>query len=318
VGILPFFHSFGYTVTIWLTLLSGWSAIYHPSPLEPKAIAQLIYEHRATFLVAAPTFLQNFLRRCQPEELSSINHVITGAEKLPSRLREAFRDTFGVEPLEGYGTTECAPVVSVNIPDQRAPGYFQVGTKHGTIGQPIPGVSVRVVDPDTYEPLGPDESGMLLVKGPNIMGGYLNDPERTRETFHGAWYITGDIAAVDEDGFITITDRLARFSKIGGEMVPHTRIEESLHALLGLSEQALAVTGVPDESKGERLVVLHTLTEEQESELLEKLPQSDLPNLWRPRANAFHRIDEIPILGTGKLNLRAVKERAKQVEGVDA
>jgi acyl-[acyl-carrier-protein]-phospholipid O-acyltransferase/long-chain-fatty-acid--[acyl-carrier-protein] ligase len=312
MSILPFFHSFGFTGTLWLPLKTGFSAVFHPTPLEAKAIGELMYTYQSTFLIAAPTFLQNFIRRCMPEELSSLKYVITGAEKLPAAMRESFRDKFGVEPLEGYGTTECAPVVSVNVPDFRAPGYFQKGTKHGTIGQPIPGVSVQVRDPDTGELLGVDEPGMLYVSGPNIMSGYLEDPERTEKVLQDGWYETGDIASIDDEGFIKITDRLARFSKIAGEMAPHTRIEEELHNVLGLDEQMLAVTGVPDAAKGERLVVLHTLDNEQLEELQNRLNETNLPNLWRPRKNSFFRVGEIPILGTGKLNLREVKAQAKE------
>lgn len=314
MGFLPLFHSFGFTGTLWLPLLTGFTAVFHPTPLEPKAISALVYQYRCTFLVAAPTFLQAFIRRSMPEEFSSLKFVVTGAEKLPARIREAFRERFGVEPLEGYGTTECAPIVAVNVPDRRAPGYYQVGTRHGTIGQPIPGVSVRIVDPDTGERLGPDQPGMLLAKGPNIMKGYLGMPEKTAEVLHDGWYRTGDIAKVDEDGFITITDRLARFSKIGGEMAPHTHVEEVMHALLGLTELSLAVTGVPDRAKGERLVVLHTLSDEQIAELLRKLDKSELPKLWVPRVNNFHRVEAIPVLGTGKLDLRSLKELARSLD----
>ncbi len=314
VGILPFFHSFGLTVSLWLTMCSGWSAVYHPSPLEAKAVGQLIYKYHATFLVAAPTFLQNFVRRCLPEELSSIRHALTGAEKLSPRLREAFRAKFGIEPLEGYGTTECSPVVSVNLPDYRAPGFFQVGVKNGTIGQPIPGVSVRVVDPDTGKLLPPNEPGMLLVRGPNVMKGYLGLPEKTAEVMKDGWYRTGDIAKVDEEGFITITDRLSRFSKIGGEMAPHAKIEETMHQLLGLSDMSMAVTGVPDAIKGEHLVVIHTLDEEQLEVLFTKLDTCDLPRLWVPRSSSFYRVAEIPVLGTGKMNLRAIKDLARMLD----
>lgn len=314
IGFLPFFHSFGFTGTLWLPLSRGFSAVYHPTPLEAKAIAELIYRHKCTFLIAAPTFLLNFIRRCLPEELSSVKYCITGAEKLPARIREAFREKFGLEPLEGYGTTECSPIVSVNIPDFRAPGFYQVGTKHGTIGMPLPGISVRIVDPDTGAILPPDTPGLLEVKGPNIMKGYLNMPEKTAEVLHDGWYNTGDIASIDEDGFIRITDRLARFSKIAGEMVPHTAVEEKLHALLGLTDLSLAVVGLPDSAKGERLVVLHTLNDEQIDLLLKRLDSSGLPNLWIPKASSFYRVEQIPVLGTGKLDIRAVKELAKKVD----
>ena len=258
--------------------------------------------------------LQPFIRRCAPEQLGSLVYILCGAEKLAPRVRDAFTEKFGVEPLEGYGTTECSPVVSVNIPDFRAPGFYQKGIKRGTIGRPLPGVSVRTVNPETGEPMPEGEPGMLLVKGPNVMKGYLGMPEKTAEVIKDGWYRTGDIAWIDEDGFITITDRLSRFSKIGGEMVPHTNVEETLHQLLGLTDLSLAVAGMPDPSKGERLVVLHTLSDEQFDELVAKLERCDLPNLWRPRDNAFYKVDAIPMLGTGKMDLRAVKDLAKKLD----
>ena len=132
------------------------------------------------------------------------------------------------------------------------------------------------------------------------MLGYLGQPEQTAEVLVDGWYVTGDIAAVDEDGFLTITDRLSRFSKIGGEMVPHIKVEEKLHELAGLTEQSFAVAGVPDEKKGERLVVLHTLGEEALGEVVKKLGDADIPNLWKPKADQFFKVDSLPYLGTGK------------------
>jgi acyl-[acyl-carrier-protein]-phospholipid O-acyltransferase/long-chain-fatty-acid--[acyl-carrier-protein] ligase len=314
MGILPFFHSFGFMGTLWMPLWRGFFAVYHPNPLEPKIIGQLIYRYRPRFLIATPTFLQGFIRRCLPEELSSLEYVVTGAEKLPQRVREAFLAKFGVEPLEGYGTTECAPAVSVSVPDFRAPGFYQVGTKHGSIGQPLPGVSVKIVNPDTEERVPHGEPGLLLVKGPNIMKGYLGQPEKTAAVLKDGWYNTGDIATIDEEGFIVITDRLARFSKIAGEMVPHTKVEETLHKLLDMQEQTFAVTSVPDEQKGERLIVLHTLMDGELEVLVDKLKDSDLPNLWRPKPTSFYRIAEIPVLGTGKMDLKKVKTLAKEMD----
>ena len=288
----------------------GIRGIYHPNPLEPKIIGNLIQKYGGSIMICTPTFLQSFIRRCEPDQLKSLDYVVGGAEKLPERVRLAFKDKFGNDPVEGYGTTECAPGVSVNIPDCGSPGFFVCGLKHGTIGRPMTGQTVRVVDPDTGVELPTGEGGLLLVKGPNVMLGYLDDPKKTASVIKDGWYATGDIAALDEDGFITITDRLARFSKIAGEMVPHTRIEEILHEFLGLTEQSLVVAGVPDHSKGERLVVLHTLTDEQLDELLRKIGESDLPNLWRPRPTAFYRIEAIPVLGTGKMDLKLVKKMA--------
>ena len=173
--------------------------------------------------------------------------------------------------------------------------------------RPMPGVSVRIVDLDTGEPVKSGTPGMLLVKGPNVMKGYLGKPEKTAEILRDGWYTTGDVATMEEDGFLAITDRLSRFSKIGGEMVPHIKIEDKLHDLAGLTEQVFAVTAIPDEKKGEPIVVIHTLLPEKLAPVLEKLTRYDLPALWKPRANQFFQVDALPFLGTGKIDLRGVK-----------
>jgi acyl-[acyl-carrier-protein]-phospholipid O-acyltransferase/long-chain-fatty-acid--[acyl-carrier-protein] ligase len=310
LGVLPFFHSFGFTVTLWLPAALGVSVVYHPSPLDLAAISEIVRDYRVTFLLSTPTFLQAYARRCSPEDFGSLEYVVVGAEKLPERLALAFEDRFGIRPLEGYGTTECAPVVSVNTHDFRAPGFRQVGAKRGRIGHPLPGVSVRIVDPDTREPVAAGTPGLLLVRGPNVMLGYLGKPEKTAEVLQDGWYVTGDIAEEDEDGFLAITDRLSRFSKIGGEMVPHIRVEEQLHELAGSTEQRFVVTAVPDGKKGERLVVLHTLPPQELQPVLDRLGESALPNLWMPRPNQFFFVEELPHLGTGKLDLRRIREIA--------
>jgi acyl-[acyl-carrier-protein]-phospholipid O-acyltransferase/long-chain-fatty-acid--[acyl-carrier-protein] ligase len=313
LGVLPFFHSFGCTVTLWLPAVLGVGVVYHPSPLDFAAIGALVRENKVTFLLSTPTFLQGYIRRCRPEDFGSLQFVLVGAEKLPERVAQAFEDTFGIRPLEGYGCTECSPVVAVNTHDFRAPGFRQVGAKRGKIGHPLPGVSVRIVDVDTMQPLEVGQPGLLLVKGPNIMQGYLDRPDQTAEVLRDGWYVTGDIAALDEDGFLTITDRLARFSKIGGEMVPHIKVEEKLQELAATTEQKFVVTGVPDGKKGERLVVLHTLPEDKLKACLEKLPMSGLPNLWIPRPNQFFQVEALPLLGSGKLDLRRIRDMAAQL-----
>jgi len=310
LGVLPFFHSFGSTVTLWLPAQLGVSVIFHPSPLDLGAIGELVRDYRVTFLLSTPTFLQQYMRRCSPEDFGSLTTVVVGAEKLPERVAVAFEDRFGIRPLEGYGATECSPVVAVNTHDFRAPGFRQVGAKRGRIGHPLPGVSVRVVDPESGAALPINTPGLLLVRGPNVMQGYLGKPEKTAEVLRDGWYVSGDIASQDEDGFLTITDRLSRFSKIGGEMVPHIKIEEHLQELAAATEQCFAVTGVPDGKKGERLAVLHTLAPEQLKATLEKLPQIGLPNLWIPRPNQFFHVEELPHLGTGKLDLRQIRALA--------
>jgi acyl-[acyl-carrier-protein]-phospholipid O-acyltransferase / long-chain-fatty-acid--[acyl-carrier-protein] ligase len=319
LGILPFFHSFGFTVTLCLPAVLGIGVVYHYNPLDGRSIGALICDSNVTFLLSTPTFLQIYMRSCSPEQFGSLRAVVTGAEKLTDRLAAAFEDRFGIHPFEGYGCTECAPVVAVNTQDFRSAGFRQVGAKRGKIGHPLPGISIRIVDPESMDPVLPGLPGLMLVKGPNIMQGYLGLPEKTSEVLlpdtidpaGDKWYVTGDIAAVDNDGFLQITDRLSRFSKIGGEMVPHGKIEEKLHEAAEVTEQTFVVTGVKDEKKGEQLVVLHKLGDESLQGCIEKLAQSDLPNLWKPRADHFLKVESFPCLGTGKLDLRKIREMAE-------
>ena len=314
LGILPFFHSFGFTGTLWLPPLLGLGAVYHPNPVDGRGIGELVCEHQATFLLATPTFLQIYMRACTPEQFGSVQFVLAGAEKLPERLAAAFEDRFGLRPMEGYGTTETSPVVTINTRDFRSAGFRQVGAKRGSIGHPLPGMVARIVDPDTGVPVGLGQAGLLLVKGPNVMQGYLGQAEKTAEVLRDGWYTTGDIAAMDQDGFLAITDRLSRFSKIGGEMVPHIKVEEQLHELAGLTEQTFAVIGVPDERKGERLVVLyHNLDESAVQSVIEKMTASNLPNIWKPRSDQFFKVEALPHLGTGKLDLKQIKTLATEL-----
>ncbi len=314
LGILPFFHSFGFTGTLAAPAVLGLGVAFHYNPTDAKMVGELVHRNAVTFLLATPTFLQIYLRGCRPEQLGSVRFVMVGAEKLPDRLSDAFEAQFGIRPLEAYGCTECAPAVTVNTLDFRAAGFRQVGSKRGSIGHPVPGVAVRIVDPETAEPRKTGEAGLMLLKGPNIMKGYLGRPEKTAEVLRDGWYNTGDIAAMDEDGFIFITDRLSRFSKIGGEMVPHIKVEERLHELAGVNIQTFAVTGLPDEKKGEKLVVLHTLSAASLESVLERLAATEMPNLWKPKRDQFVHVEGIPILGTGKTDLRRVRELAKQCQ----
>jgi acyl-[acyl-carrier-protein]-phospholipid O-acyltransferase/long-chain-fatty-acid--[acyl-carrier-protein] ligase len=313
LGILPFFHSFGFTATLTASATMGIGVAYHPTPLEAKPIGELVRRYALTYVIATPTFLQIYLRGCQPEDFGSVRAVMASAEKLPASLASAFEEKFGVRPMEGYGCTECSPVVTCSTHDFRAAGFRQAGSRPGSIGRQLPGVSVRVVDPDTGEPVPAGKPGLLLVRGPNVMRGYLGQPEKTAAVIRDGWYTTGDIASIDEEGFVRITDRLSRFSKIGGEMVPHVTIEDKLHEALGTSEIVFAVCGLPDPRKGEKLVVLHTLPEQRIAELLKKLPQLGLPNLWIPRPNLFFHVDALPLLATGKRDLRAVRQLAAQL-----
>lgn len=310
VGVLPFFHSFGFTGTLWLPLLSGIKAVYHSNPLDAGVIGKIVKEHHGTVLLSTPTFLQAYIRKCTPEQFKTLHHVIVGAEKLKDRIAEAFKEKFGIIPFEGYGATELSPFATLNINDYREEGIKQTGQKLGKIGHPIPGVAVKVVDPDSGRELPSGQDGLLLIKGPNVMKGYLNQPEKTSEVIKNGWYYTGDIANIDDDGFITITDRMSRFSKIGGEMVPHIKVEEAIHEALNEAEQICAVTTVAEEKKGEKLVVLHTKPFVV-SELRKKLTEMELPALWIPKSEDFYLIETLPILGSGKLDLKSLKNMAK-------
>jgi len=313
LGVLPFFHSFGFTGTMALPLIAGAGVVYYPNPLDAKTIGALVSQYSVTFLLTTPTFLQSYIRRCAPENFGSIRLVMVGAEKLQERTAQAFQDKFGIRPLEAYGCTECSPAVTVNTNDFRAAGFRQTGSKRGKIGHALPGVSVRIVDPDTFETVTVGKPGLLLVRGPNVMKGYLGRPTETAKVIRDGWYVTGDIAALDEDGFLEITDRLSRFSKIGGEMVPHIKVEEKLQELAESGEQLFAVTSGPDEKKGERLLVLHTLDEDRLRLCLNRLGEIGLPNLWIPRQDAFFKVDSLPCLGTGKLDLRKIREVALEL-----
>jgi acyl-[acyl-carrier-protein]-phospholipid O-acyltransferase/long-chain-fatty-acid--[acyl-carrier-protein] ligase len=312
LGILPFFHSFGYNATLWLPLYRGIGVSYHPSPLDSKVIGALVEKYKVTHLFGTPTFLSNYARRVEPGQFGSLRFVLTGAEKLKEFIVIGFKERFGIEPIEGFGCTECAPTVSLNGQDWRGAGIYQVGVRRGTVGQPIPAMVVRVVGLDDGLPVPPGESGMLLVRGHSVMKGYYGMPEKTAEALVDGWYKTGDVASLDEDGFLTIRDRLARFSKIGGEMVPHVRIEEALQQASGAQEPVFAVTSLPDDKKGERLAVLYTLTKEKAKEACDALGSADLnlPSLWLPKWADFVKVDAIPILGSGKLDLRTMKTLA--------
>ena len=317
LGILPHFHSFGYMI-LWFSANESIGCISLPNPVDAELIGQKVQQYRISMLLSTPTFLQLYLRRCTAAQFGSLRFVIAGAEKLTDRVANAFEDHFGIRPFEGYGTTECAPVVAVNTRDFRSAGFYQPGSRQGTVGQPLPGVAVKVVDPDDFDTeLEIGQPGMLLVSGPNIMQGYLGREDLTSKALFDGWYVTGDIAALDEEGFIRITDRLARFSKIGGEMVPHGKVEDSLQDASGEAMQVFAVTCIPDEKKGERLAVLHTLSEDVIPGIVDKLSDMGLPNLFIPRANQFVQVKELPLLGTGKLDLRGIKKIAMEAFGVE-
>jgi len=315
MGVLPLFHSFGFTGTLWLPLVAGFGVAYHPNPLDAKTIGAMVQQHQATILISTPTFYAAYVRQCSAAEFASLRYAIAGAEKLRPALAQAFKNKYDLDLLEGYGCTEMAPVVSVNVPDVEHGTYRQIGCKPGTVGHPLPGVGAQIVDRDTGAPLPYGQEGLLLVQGPNCMLGYLGQPEKTAAVVRDGWYVTGDVGMIDADGFIHITDRLSRFSKIGGEMVPHGRIEEALNEFLGAA--SCVVTAVPDAQRGERLVVLYTHPAYTPDVLWEQLCHTALPKLWIPKREHFYAVETLPLLGTGKVDLRAARLTAMTMMATD-
>ena len=322
LGVLPFFHSFGYSITLWAVMVLGPRGVYHFNPLDARQVGKLAEQFKATVLLGTPTFLRGYLRRIESKQFENLDVVVVGAEKMPADLFDAFEEKFGIRPVEGYGTTELSPIVSLNIPPSRSSAKYQRDLIEGSVGRPLPGISAKVVSPDDPGKELPDgDDGMLLIAGPNVMQGYANQAETTKKAMIDGWYSTGDIAHIDDEGFIHITGRLSRFSKIGGEMVPHVRVEEELAKAYQEGddddELRVCVTSVPSTKKGERLIVLHRPSEVTAEQAREKLRVAGLPNLYIPGADGFLEVDEIPLLGTGKLDLKSAKEKAAQLTTTD-
>jgi acyl-[acyl-carrier-protein]-phospholipid O-acyltransferase / long-chain-fatty-acid--[acyl-carrier-protein] ligase len=312
LGVLPFFHSFGFTITIWTALCLGKKVVYHFNPLDSHTIGKLCEQHKITLLTATPSFSRFYLKSCQPSQFAHITHWIVGAEKLKPELAREIDATLGIEPMEGYGCTELSPVVAVNVPREveQPDGRRIHGNRLGTVGQPLPGTAIKTIDPETGADLPPGAEGVIAVKGPQLMVGYLNRPEATAAVIRDGWYITGDLGYLDPDGFLKITDRLSRFSKIAGEMVPHVSVESAILAATGVDENHVAVTGVPDPKHGEKLVVLYTDLGLAPAEVHQRLTTGGLPKVWIPSNRDFIHIPEIPLTATGKVDLRRLKEIA--------
>ncbi len=322
LGCLPLFHSFGCTVTLWYPLIYGLHLVTYPSPLEVKKLAELIERFRITVMIATPTFLRGYLRGVNREALTSIKLCVTGAEKLPRTVSDAFEARFGKHVLEGYGLTETSPVSNLNLPDPEPLGDEGSGHtwlpshRQGSVGHLVPGMALRITNPDSGKPVPIHQSGMIWLKGANIFEGYLNDPKRTADVLHDGWFRTGDIGRVDRDGFLYIEGRLSRFSKIAGEMVPHETVEEALVKVWGLENEAvrrIAVVGVPDIDKGETLILLTSIPGGPEHQdildLRYRLLDKGMPSLWIPKK--MIRVSDIPILASGKLDVQSCEKIAR-------
>ena len=314
---LPFFHSFGCTVTLWFPLIDGVRVVTYPNPLDAAKCAELIGRYQVTVVLAAPTFLRGYLRKAEPAQFEHVRLTITGAEKLPRSLAEAFEERLQNPVFEGYGLTETSPVVSVNLPDPEPSNSgesVQPANRPGSVGKMVPGLAAQIRDPETGRKLSLHDSGMLWLRGVNIFEGYLNDPQRSAEVLQDGWLKTGDLGRFDEDGFLFIEGRLSRFSKIGGEMVPHETVEHRIISALGLShegERAIAITSMIDKAKGEALVLLTTVPIDQ-PKLRAELQAAGVPNLWIPRN--IMQVEQIPVLATGKLDLRRCSEIATEAQ----
>ncbi len=320
LGCLPLFHSFGCTVTLWYPIIEGLNIITYPSPLETKRLAELISLHQVKLLLATPTFLRGYMKRIDPAQLKSLQLVVTGAEKLPQNLADAFEEKFDIRPLEGYGLTETSPATNVNLPNPTpaANSHSIPSSLPGSVGQLLPGLAVKLIDPANDQPIPIDKPGIIILKGPNIFPGYLNDSKRSKEVLtDDGWFKTGDVGYMDADGFLHIQGRISRFSKIAGEMVPHETLEAAINKVLNLdqeSERKIAVVGVPDDKKGEAIVLLSTIAgpalEQECIDLRYKLLDEGLTSLWCPKL--IIPVDEIPLLASGKLDIKSCQQLASQ------
>lgn len=316
MGILPLFHAFGLTVTTFMPLVEGFPVVCHPDPTDARMVGRIAARHQVTLLCATPTFLGLYTRNSRLNKLmfSSIRLAMSGAEKLNEETRIAFKEKFGLDIYEGYGTTETTPVACVNALDVLNTEDFsiQVGSKPGTVGLPLPGSALRIVDPETLEDLPTGEAGLILIGGTQIMQGYLNDEAKTNDVIVESdgirWYKTGDKGRIDKDGFLIIMDRYSRFAKIGGEMVSLTAVEDLLlkSAPAGVEVAAVAV---PDPKKGERIVAMVSGMDDPAS-LKGLMLEAGVDTLSVP--SAFIGIEEIPKLGTGKKDLVSAKAMALQ------
>lgn len=292
---LPLFHSFGLTGGTLLPLLSGTPTILYPSPLHYRIIPEVAYEHECTIIFGTNTFLSHYGKNAHPYDFSKMRYVVAGAEKLTPEVRNMWFEKFGIRIFEGYGSTECSPVISVNTP---------VACKFGSVGLIMPGLQYKTIPVDGVE-LG----GEFHVKGPNLMTGYMlhNNPGIVKFPSEDGWYNTGDIVYVDDDGYLTIQGRMKRFIKVAGEMVSLEVVEKiARHAD---PEGVHAATSKDDPSKGEMAVLVTTnknLTRQNLSKAAQDLGIGELMV-----AKQIIYVDKIPLLGTGKTDYVGLKKLAE-------
>ena len=299
LGFLPAFHSFGMTVTCLLPLLGGMRVVHHPDPTDASGLARKLGAYRPSILLGTPTFVSFILELAEREQLTSLRLIVVGAEACPPSVRQRCADMApSATLLEGYGITECSPVVASNT----------VAANHpGTLGKPMPGVEVLVVDLETDQPLPANQLGMLLVSGPTVFPGYIahEGPSPFQERDGKRWYVTGDLAHLDDDGFIHFGGRLKRFLKAGGEMISLPALEEPFIRRYPPTKDGprVAVEGIETES-GRRIVLFTTETvnlRNANAHLMEEGFRGVM------RLNEVRQVECIPVLGTGKTDYKALR-----------
>jgi len=294
---LPYFHVFGLTATLWTPLYFGMTIVTYPNPLDYKTVCSVVREEKPTVIVGTPSFYRGYLKKSEPGDFKSVRIAVSGADKCPDSVRGEFLEKHGITLLEGYGATETSPVISVNTPERNKPG---------SVGKVLPNIQVKVQDCETGLLCETGRPGKVLVKGPSVMKGYLEDPLQTETCLKGGWYDTGDMGWVDEDGFLWHAGRLKRFTKIGGEMISLLKVESVLEEFLP-TESSCCVIEVPDSVKEVKLIAVVT-SRVNEKALLKQL-SAHLPNLALPKE--FVYMEELPRMGSGKVDFRRVGEMVR-------
>lgn len=296
-GVLPLFHIYGLTTSFFLPLISGSAVNTYANPLEYKFVAEGIKKNSNTIITATPTFLRGYCQKSEPGDFKTLRIIMAGGDKLTRNIKDSYKSKHGVDVLEGYGTTETSPVISVNT--------FE-NNKFGSIGQPLPDVEVKIIDIDTEQELPRGQEGKIYVKGRLVMKGYFGDMEETSLHIHNNWYDTGDIGLIDDDGYLWHKGRLKRFVKIGGEMVSLTAVENAVEKYIGEEYQCCAVE-IPHISKGADIVV--AVTKDVSDTEMKKNLGNELPPISIPKK--FIYFDELPLMGNGKVNFRAVEDMCR-------
>lgn len=291
---LPLFHVFGLTTNMWIPIHHGMTMLAYANPLEFRKVCDIVRDEKATFMVGTPSFFWGYLRKSEKGDFDNLRIMLCGADKCPEALRSAFMEKHNITLYEGYGATECSPVISANSPEDNRPG---------SVGKPLDDVRVRIENYETGEKCGPGEDGRILVKGENVMKGYFNDFEQTSLHIRRGWYDTGDMGNIDPDGYLWHVGRLKRFVKIGGEMVSLVKIEDVLEKCLP-EDAHCCVVEVPDAIKGAKIVAVVT-TEIDEKVAKKKMAES-LPKIAIPKT--FLIMEELPKMGSGKIDFRNITE----------